>query len=108
MDPTFVDGKDPVRLYTEYHDNGSPKIAITYMFKLGEGLFESFYPSGNRKMTCYIIDGELNGLAEQVSDEGDLKLIGNYTNGRKVGPWRVYKNGRISMTMKFPMASETL
>jgi antitoxin component YwqK of YwqJK toxin-antitoxin module len=92
---------------TDYYRNGKPKIVASYKDGIPEGIRREYDAEGN-VVRSYIFkagiiigegivdpSGLRQGAWKEFYDGGELYGEGNYTDGKKTGPWKFYyKDGK--------------
>lgn len=79
-----------------FHPNGQLAVIAHYTGQKLHGAYRSFGADGRMTKSCAYNKGELHGPCI-VQEDGILKEIGEYVNGKKTGTWSTYENGSCTM-----------
>jgi antitoxin component YwqK of YwqJK toxin-antitoxin module len=99
---------------TTYYENGAVKFTATYKDGVAEGIQREFSPDGKVIGAKVFVDGVLTGegildtagrqqgLWKEYHPNGELKLQGEYLNGKRIGDWVFYyPNKKIEQKGKY-------
>jgi antitoxin component YwqK of YwqJK toxin-antitoxin module len=87
--------------YYEYHTNNKIYTMCNYINGKIEGPFRQYYSSGKQYRTCNYINNNIHGEFKEYynsneNNNGNLKIICNYNNGKKEGTYvRYFKTDGI-------------
>jgi antitoxin component YwqK of YwqJK toxin-antitoxin module len=91
--PKFVGGYRADAMegpWTQWNSNGSPEWAHMSADNKHDVFVKLWHPNGLLKMVKYIDHGIDHGRFEEYHANGQIKLRGQYQQGRKAGVWTTY------------------
>lgn len=78
-----------------YYYSGPQREEINFKDGKKEGTSLYFYTNGNKYADYNLKNNEFDGLNIVYDLSGDTSAVGLYDNGKKVGAWRLFENGRL-------------
>ena len=89
------------QIHTEYRNGEKKKFEIKIHPNTNKSLRTFWYRNGNKSTEANYLNDSLHGKIVEWYRNGQLKLIGSYSNGLKSEKWKYwYKNGTI-MSQQF-------
>ncbi len=86
---------------TVYFKNGAIAEETTYKNGIKEGAYKNFTEKGVVLETVTYKNNEYEGLAVYRDVDNNIVSQGMYKNGKKVGIWNFYKNGKFDYKTNF-------
>lgn len=77
-----------------YYENGNAKQVIRYNSSrdtLDQTITE-YFPKGNIKSKCKVVNGILEGHYESYFESGNIYMLGNYKNNFRNGEWEIWNS----------------
>lgn len=80
-----------------YDREGNVKEEYYVKDGLFEGVFNSFYPNGNIKITRHYLNDKKHGQSKEYDEDGNLTAEFYYAAGELNGPYKLYSEGKVSL-----------
>lgn len=89
--------------HKEYHPGGQLKIEGQYdQNSQRTGLWISYYENGSKWSESYYVNGIQDGHSLTFFPNGQVRFVGEYKQGEKVGEWTFYNEaGEVTKTEVF-------
>ncbi len=88
--------------HTHYSENLTVQYKENYQEGKLHGKYESYYPSGEKYISCSFLGNALHGDYMEYSDEGKLIFVTSFINSRKKGEEKAfYSNGQVKYSANY-------
>lgn len=81
--------------YSSTDKNGKPLQRIS--LDSGTGVVTSYYPNGNKSISCQYINGAITGERLNYNPDGKLSSDENFESGYRTGPQKYYYDGDTAL-----------